>query len=353
MGASPSFTCAPYLLQGVPRHGEQVSWSESNAVVFANSVLGARTQKYADFLDLCIALTGRAPLAGCHMDKWRVPRLVLMLPHLPDIDDSFYPTAGYVCGLQAQTTIPLIKGLEQLAPTWDDLKAFGAAFATTSSAAMFHIAGVTPEASDHTETRGLQECTLTMQDFQAAWRELDSGGESAVQLVSLGNPHFSVDEFSKLAELVRGRDRHPEVSVVVTAGRDVVEAASAAGHMRELERFGVQLITDTCWCMLGEPVVDQQTRTLITNSGKYAHYAPGLVQKQVRFSSLRGCVSTACTGKAPPLPRWLRGTRAFSVASASSSRFVPRCANVRHHHSMSPHLVATKVLKLALACRRR
>ncbi|MCG6539235.1 aconitase family protein [Pseudomonas sp. KSR10] len=310
MGASASFTCAPYLLDSAPSAGEQVVWAESNAVVYANSVLGARTLKYPDFLDICIALTGRAPLTGCHLADQRHATLRIDLPALQDLDDAFYPLLGYHLGLLCGSDIPVICGLEQREPTLDDLKAFGAAFATTSAAPMFHIVGVTPEAPSAEAALGGQapDRILSVQraDLLASWRELDSGEFADIELISLGNPHFSLSEFARLAQLCEGRVKHTDVAVLVTCGREIQRQASEAGYLQTLERFGVQIITDTCWCMLEEPVVPLTARTLMTNSGKYAHYAPGLVGRQVRFGSLAECVDTACSGQTSGrLPRWL------------------------------------------------
>ncbi|HBP2526874.1 TPA: DUF521 domain-containing protein, partial [Pseudomonas aeruginosa] len=148
MGAQPSFTCAPYLLDDSARAGEQIVWAESNAVLFANSVLGARTNKYADFMDICCALTGRAPLAGCHLDEQRQARVLIEVEDLGSVDDAFYPTLGYLCGLLCDGQIPAIDGLRQRQPDHDALKAFGAALGTSSSVPMFHVIGVTPEAPD-------------------------------------------------------------------------------------------------------------------------------------------------------------------------------------------------------------
>jgi len=133
MGAQLSFTCAPYLLDSAPAEGEQIVWAESNAVVYANSVLGAKTLKYPDYLDICIALTGRAPKVGCHLDEQRKAALRIELPALDGLDDAFYPLLGYHVGLLCGSQIPLICGLERAQPTLDDLKAFGAAFATSSA----------------------------------------------------------------------------------------------------------------------------------------------------------------------------------------------------------------------------
>ena len=311
MGAQLSYTCASYLLDSAPKAGEQIVWAESNAVVYANSVLGARTLKYPDYLDICIALTGRAPLIGCHLDAQRKARLQIELPALDDLDDAFYPLLGYHIGALAGSRVPLVLGLEKRKPGLDDLKAFGAAFATTSAAPLFHIAGVTPEAIDPAQV--LEAGTripvekIRLQDLMLSWRELNSARDPRVDVVSLGNPHFSLGEFAHLARLCRGRHKHPDVVLAITCGRAVLEQAREAGHIAVIEAFGATLVTDTCWCMLGEPVIPPTATTLMTNSGKYAHYAPGLVGRKVHFASLAECVDAACSATASGrLPAWLQ-----------------------------------------------
>lgn len=311
MGAQLSFTCAPYLLDSAPKAGEQIVWAESNAVVYANSVLGARTLKYPDYLDICIALTGRAPLIGCHLDAQRKAQLLIELPPLGELDDAFYPLLGYHIGGLCGSRIPLVLGLERHQPDADDLKAFGAAFATTCAAPLFHIAGVTPEALDPSQVlepdTALPVHRIGLKDLLPSWRELNSARDKRADVVSLGNPHFSLGEFAHLARLCRGRRKHPQVVLAITCGRAVLEQAREAGHIDEIEAFGATLVTDTCWCMLGEPVIPPAATTLMTNSGKYAHYAPGLVGRAVHFASLAECVDAACTGTASGrLPTWLQ-----------------------------------------------
>ncbi|KAK5084747.1 hypothetical protein LTR05_005825 [Lithohypha guttulata] len=313
MGASMNFTCAPYLLKTAPGVGEQVGWAESNAVVFANSVLGARTQKYPDFLDVCIALTGRAPFSGCHTDEGRMPSMAITLPELSDIDDSLYPVLGYCIGKVAGPEIPYIHGLENASPRIADLKAFGAAFATTSSAPMFHIRGVTPENPNVDDNLWRMEYTsVTLEELAACFRQLTTATSSSVDLVSLGNPHFSLEEFAQLARYccLPSHKKHPRVSVIVTTSRSTQEQAKDAGYLKRLLDFGVDVITDTCWCMIEEPVIKKDVRNLMTNSAKYAHYAPGMVKKGVHFGSLEACVEAACTGEVKgDLPGWLDMSR--------------------------------------------
>ncbi|ASC85540.1 aconitase X [Pseudomonas fragi] len=318
MGAQLSFTCAPYLLDSAPKAGEQIVWAESNAVVYANSVLGARTLKYPDYLDICIALTGRAPLIGCHLEDQRKARLQIELPTLGTLDDAFYPLLGYHIGALAGSRIPLIMGLKLQHPDLDDLKAFGAAFATTSAAPLFHIAGVTPEALDPAQVIDgpLQVIKVSLEDLLLSWHELNSARDPQVDVVSLGNPHFSLSEFAHLARLCQGRMRHPDVVLAITCGRAVLEQARAAGHVGVLEAFGAVIVSDTCWCMLGEPVIPPAARNLMTNSGKYAHYAPGLVGRKVHFASLAECVDAACSATASGrLPAWLQPAASLENAT--------------------------------------
>src|SRR6266540_2317637 len=148
MGCRATWTCAPYQLPGRPSLGENVAWAESNAIVFANSVLGARTNRYGDYIDIAAAITGRAPRSGLHLAENRRGQLLLRLEGIPDAlqrDDSLYPVLGYLTGLLAGERIPVIDGLPR-ETTEDQLKALGAASASAGAVAMFHAVGVTPEA---------------------------------------------------------------------------------------------------------------------------------------------------------------------------------------------------------------
>ncbi|MBW8299566.1 MAG: aconitase family protein [Hydrogenophaga sp.] len=309
MGARPTFTCAPYQLDGAPAEGENIAWAESNAVVYANSVLGARTMKYPDFLDICIALTGRAPEAGCHLDDNRKARLVVEVEAMEGRDDSFWPLLGYRVGTLAPNAIPVVTGLEEAHQTADDLKAFGAAFATTSAAPMFHIVGVTPEAptlSAATGGRALPTVKVSRSDLAADWHHFNPTTGEAIDLVALGNPHFSFDECVALAKLCAGRTKHADVALTVTLSRATHARIVEAGIAAALEAFGATFVRDACWCTVMQPIVPPAARTILTNSGKYAHYGPGLSGKQVRFAALADCVAAAVTGRVPAaLPAWL------------------------------------------------
>lgn len=304
MGCRPTFTCSPYLLDSAPKSGEAIAWAESNAVIFANTVLGARTAKHPDFLDLCIALTGRAPLSGVYLDAPRKATRVIDVELPENIDDAFWPLIGYLAGKAAPDRIPLLRGLASAKPSRDDLKALCAAFGTTSASPMLHVEGVTPEA-EGAAAKDADHTTITRADMAAAWSLLNDG-PAEVELVAIGSPHASLEECRALATAFDGRKRDSNVAVIVTAGRDAIAAARDEGLLARLEESGIQVLPDLCWCSISEPVFPTKTRALMTNSGKYAHYGPGLSGRAVRFSNLADCVEAALTGRVPVrLPAWL------------------------------------------------
>ena len=314
--------------------------------MFANSVLGARSTKYADYLDVCAAIVGRAPAAGPHLDSERAARMVLDATALareyaPVCGDAFWPCLGYLAGLRSQARVPVLVGLAELEPTRDDLKAFSAAFGTTGTVALFHMAGVTPEAPDVATALGVAGARaeaeveaeavveLSKREFEAAWCQLDGGSGDAgrgaggsastrVDCVALGNPHLSLEECATLVALCSdgGGPKHPDVVVMATLGREIYSQAEAAGYVELLQSFGVEFVTDTCWCMLTEPVVPPTSKTLLTNSGKYAHYGPGLVDREVRFNTTAACMEAARTGWTSR-PGWLTQAQAASPERAA------------------------------------
>ena len=304
MGARPSFTCAPYLLMGPPELGEMIGWSESNAVIYANSVLGARTVKHPDFMDLFIALTGRAPLSGVYLDAGRRARRAVHVDLPAGHDDALWPLLGWLVGRAAPDRIPLITGLEHTAPTPDDLKALCAAFGTTSAAPMLHVAGVTPEA-EGALLPDADAVRLGAEELASAWRQFNDG-PAEVDLIAFGSPHFSAPECRALDAALAGRRRADTCQVIVTVGQQVLDEIRADGTLSRLEACGAQVVPDICWCSISEPVFPPSAKTLMTNSGKYAHYAPGLSSRAVRFGSLQDCAEAAITGTAPDAPpRWL------------------------------------------------
>ena len=302
MGCRPTFTCAPYLLEGEPKLGESIGWSESNAVIYANSVLGARTAKHPDFLDLCIALTGRAPLSGVYVAENRRPDIVIDVEMPVHAQDAVWPLIGYLAGKASPGRIPLLRGLSSARPGPDQLKALCAAFGTTSAAPMLHIEGVTPEC-DLLPRPNAQCLKITNADLRETWTLLNAGS-AEIDLVAIGSPHASLEECRVLAmELGLNKVLIP---TIVTAGRNTIDMAKSTGTLQKLKDAGVQVIPDLCWCSISEPVFPVATTVVMTDSGKYAHYGPGLSGRKVRFGDLSDCIAAALTGLAPPrLPAWL------------------------------------------------
>ncbi len=233
---------------------------------------------------------------------------MLAVDPLEGFDDSFFPMLGYLAGTLSPHDIAAVTGLEGSAPTRDDLKAFAAAFATTSAAPMFHIVGVTPEAPtlDAVMADGAKRITVTRDDLAEAWRGLNLSPAGPVGLVAIGNPHSSVEELTLLATLTSGRRKAESVDLVVTTSRATLAAIEANGVAAALFSFGVRIATDICWCMMGEPVAPPRQGAVMTNSGKYAHYGPALTGGRFFFGSFDACVAAACSGFASPeAPRWL------------------------------------------------
>jgi predicted aconitase len=302
MGASPTWTCAPYQTEWRPKFGQQIAWGESNAICFANSVIGARTERYPDLMDICAAITGRVPAIGLHLTENRAGQILMRLADVPrraQEDDEFYPVLGHLIGRIAQDRVPVVEEIV-VAPAEDQLKALCAAAASSGAVALIHIVGVTPEAPTREaafQRRSPQQTVeITMESLRAARRELTTADGERLDLVVLGSPHFSLAEFKKLASLVEGERRHPDVQFLVTSSRLMTELAEKAGYLEPLKRFGGKVTVDTC--ILTTPMLYPEIKTLMTNSAKYAYYSPGLLDTQVVFGKLEDCVRSAIAGRA-------------------------------------------------------
>ena len=301
MGTIPTWTCAPYQTEYAPKFGQQIAWGESNAIVFANSVLGARTERYPDLLDICAALTGRVPAVGLHLSENRYGDFVLDLSAIPSSiasRDDFYPVLGYVVGKLSGERIPVLDALDAK-PNESQLKALGGAAASAGGVGLFHVVGTTPEAPTLREAIGGStsfECMkVDMNVVTAARKELTTATGDKLDLVILGSPHFSLDEFRQLSPLLEGKTVHPDVTFLITTSRIMRQLAEASGVLKSLNAFGGRITVDTC--ILATPMLSKSTSSLMTNSGKYAFYSPGLLDVQVSFGSLEDCVSSAVSGK--------------------------------------------------------
>ena len=300
IGAEPTFTCAPYQVGHQPAFGEQVAWGESNAIAFANSVLGARTERYGDFLDACCALAGRAPLHGLHIGQNRQATVVVDATNVPDAlkdQDVFYPVLGSWLGLEVGREVSVIIGLPSTVSR-DQLKALGASAASTGAVALFHVAGVTPEAPNLDavvgETQSVDRIKLTADMVKGALKRLSTADTvERIDAVAVGSPHFSITEFEALLTLVRGR-RMAVPFYACTARATLQELEVKGNDLLQLQEAGVEIIADTC--VVVTPILRESGGVLMTNSGKFAHYAPSNTGYEVVYGSLEDCVESAVTG---------------------------------------------------------
>ncbi len=300
LGCTPTWTCAPYQLANRPTFGDHVAWGESNAIVFANSVLGARTNRYGDLIDICAAVTGRVPNAGLHRTELRRGQAVFDVAGLPERlleEDILFPLLGLHVGAATGDQVPVVVGLP--GADEDQLKAFGASAATSGSVGLFHAVGITPEAPDLATAlhgrpaEGRSEVTLA--DLRRARDQINGSPDAVLGAVSVGTPHYSLRQIEELVRLLAGRSVHESVRFYMSTGRDTLSEAEAAGWVSQLEANGVQPVADTCTYVT--PIIDGAAGTVMTDSAKWAYYAPGNIGVAVAFGSVADCVESAVTGR--------------------------------------------------------
>ncbi len=302
LGCSSMWSCAPYLQdEGRATFGQQIAGSESNAVGFANSALGARTNKYGDMLDMAAAMLGRVPYAGLHTDEGRRATDVLDLSGLPEstlADPNFPHLLGCILGRRVVTGIGAVVGIESIDE--DGLKAVAAGAAAAGGVELFHIVGVTPEAPTlDAATQGVApkaEHTVTEADLVEVMDMLTSAsGDEPLRAVCVGTPHFSITEFAHVVEVLDGRRVSEGVTFLATTSRAVANELSLRNLDRVLAEAGVHVVLDTCTYYPPHPSgVDGLT---LTNSAKWAYYGQGLLEVPIGFTSLERCVESAVAGR--------------------------------------------------------
>ncbi len=305
LGCIPTWTCAPYQGYLTPRFGQQVVWGESNAIVYANSVLGARTERYADFMDICGAITGRVPKFGLHIKENRKGSILFRVSGFNQKDyqdSSFFASLGYLMGSIAKDRVPVVDGIQGVVPN-HCLKAFGAASASSGAVGLFHIIGVTPEANTLEEAfqgQVPQETIEVSPESLSKTREemsADLKGEAKLDAVVMGCPHFSYDEFLELSEAIKENTGscHPQVFFIIMSNHASLDLIKRTDIYKTVNSFGVKILLDSC--VFHTPIMPKSAKVIMTNSGKHAYYSPGELGAQVYFGDIKSCVRAAVNGR--------------------------------------------------------
>jgi hypothetical protein len=290
LGVLPTCTCTPYLVGNVPRVGEHVAWAESSAVSYANSVLGVRTNREGGPSALAAAITGRTAAYGLHLDGNR--RASLRVEVRCPIDSlADFGALGYLVGKQARNRVPYFEGLMVDAKT--ELKALGAAMAASGAVALYHVAGVTPEA-DRPETLMPGHQTFVVDDLGPAYNALNAAAKD-IDLVWFGCPHAGLEEMARIVRLLDGR--RVSSALWVTTARETRARAETEGLVDDIEASGGRVIADMC--VVVAPMHELGYRTLATPSAKGAWYVPSHAGLAVRYGTMEQCVEAAVTGVWP------------------------------------------------------
>ncbi|MEW6671934.1 MAG: aconitase X catalytic domain-containing protein [Thermodesulfobacteriota bacterium] len=300
MGAIECHTCTPYMVGNLPRFGEHLAWGESSAVVFANSILGARTNREGGPAALASALTGFTAGYGLHLKKNRAATVHASVD-CPLSDVSEFGAAGYFLAKLFPDALPVFTGLPEQSPMFG-LKSMGAALASSGSIAMFHAIGLTPEAPTLEMTAGgkkLETVHIGKKELEETGQFLSRTNDSTeIDCVFLGCPHLDFEEVLLLTKLLAGRKVHPDVSLWLYAANSFWSSCERSGLTRPLRDSGAMLLSDTCpsISIFSEIMESKGFRSAATNSAKQAHYLPVWGMK-VHFGSTSACIEAAVTGK--------------------------------------------------------
>ena len=300
MGATPTWTCAPYQQGLMPRFGERIAWGESNAIVFANSVIGARTIRYGDLMDVCAAIVGKVPNFGLYLSRHRKAELLIKLDSLSRglLNHVVgFPLLGYVLGELAEDRIAAIQGFPPVVPT-DCLKAFCAAAASSGAVSLIQIVGHSPEAQTlemclgDAKPKEVHEISFKM--IRDTAEKLSTAKSDHLDLVTVGCPHFSIAEFQQLARMMNRRKVHGSLAFWVFTSRTVYGWIENNGLLGELTRSGVMVFSDGC--PLEYPQESWRFHTAMSNSAKFANYCYPQRGLDVAYGSLEECVESAVKG---------------------------------------------------------
>jgi predicted aconitase len=317
MGVTPTMSCTPYLFpEYTPRRGEALAWAESSAVVFANSVIGARTNREGGPSALAAAIVGRTARYGYHLDESRRANIVVEVRcPVPSVAD--FGALSYIVGKAAGSGVvwfadlaawlpPLPVDMTIGGPAGDRLKTLGAGLAAYGAVALFHIAGYTPEAQRAGETLICPDAQhLMIRNLDEAYRVMDADPDlRRIDLVTIGCPHASLTEIEQVADFLarklpqgQGHNKRLATRLWVTTAEITRRRAAELGYVQIIEAAGGEVVADTCAVVA--PMHMLNVRTMATNAGKMACYAPMHSGVRMRFGDLAACLDAALTGEWP------------------------------------------------------
>lgn len=287
MGILISCTCTPYLIGNLPRYGEHVAWSESSAVTFANSVLGARTNREGGPSALAAAFVGKTPAYGLHLDENRVPDIQVQVnTNLLKLSD--WGALGYAIGKKAENKIPYITGIKDA--DVDELKSFCASVVTYGAKPLFYIKGITPGAESQTPPKDI--ISIEENDLKNAYDNINDE-VSEIELVCVGCPHCSIKEIAQIANLVKGKKVAANTEFWIATSRSAKELSDKRGYTQIIEASGGKFACDTCMAVAP---LKGRFKSLATNSAKGCFYSRQNNMK-TKMGSIEECIQAAVTGK--------------------------------------------------------
>lgn len=298
-GISITATCTPYQVGNIPSKGEHCAWTESAAVPFCNAVLGARTNTETSHSAFAIALTGKVPLSGFHLDENRLGTHLINV----EIDPTTvfdWNLLGYFAGEIVQLGVPVYKLIVPRIPNLSMLKGLSAAGASSGGIMMFHILGVTPEAPTIKAVLGGKKLKGILKygktERKKGYENLNSAKDKNVDMITLGCPHYSLEELRKVARLLDGKKVNPNIKLWIWTARQLKAIADRNGYTDIITKAGGYLLTDAC-PLVTKDTIPKGTRIVATDSAKQAHYTPGVAGCDTFFGTMEECIDCAVTGK--------------------------------------------------------
>jgi predicted aconitase len=287
MGILISCTCTPYLIGNLPLYGEHVAWSESSAVTFANSVLGAKTNREGGPSALAAAFVGKTPCYGLHLDENRVPDVhVQVNAELTKLSD--WGALGYAIGKKAENKIPYITGIKTA--DLDELKSFCASVVTYGAKPLFYMKGITPGAELQDQPK--ETVAIEQSDLKNAYDNINDQ-VSDIDFVCVGCPHCSIKEIQEIADLIRGKKVAAGTELWVATARTAKQLADKRGYTATIEAAGGKFACDTCMAVAP---LKGRFKALATTSAKGCFYSRQNLMK-TKMGSMKECVDAAVTGK--------------------------------------------------------